>query len=295
MQRDVTRFLSSGDPRFGYPAQAVLASRTLEEVRVLLQEPLANSYLEISLVGDFDVDSAVQAVEATFGSLPTREASKSAYKQERTIHFPASRELAVFPYETTDPKGLTVVYWPTTDFSQVTEVRRLFVLAKLLGNRVLERVRNEQGLTYTAQGEHAPSHAFPGYGFVYAMVDAPPDKARALASEIRAIGGALYTNGVTQDELERARNPVVSELKRLLSTNAYLLTAVVSGSQEQPQKLARVTSSVSELESLTVEDLKSVAHKYLMPDAALPVIIVPAQTIEKTSGAAREAELALTE
>jgi zinc protease len=295
LQKDVTRFLRSGDPRFGYPAQAVLASRTLEELRALLQQPLANGYLEISLVGDFDVDSAVQAVETTFGSLPTREASKPAYKQERTIHFPASRELAVFPYETTDPKGLTVVYWPTTDFSQVTEVRRLFVLAKLLGNRVLERVRNEQGLTYTAQGEHAPSQAFPGYGFLYAMVDAPPDKARALASEIRAIGGALYTNGMTQDELERARNPVVSELKRLLSTNAYLLTAIVSGSQEQPLKLARAVNSVPELESLTVDDLKSVAHKYLMPEAALPVIIVPSQTIEKTSGAAREAELALTE
>jgi zinc protease len=127
------------------------------------------------------------------------------------------------------------------------------------------------------------------------MVDAPPDKARALASEIRAIGGALYTNGMTQDELERARNPVVSELKRLLSTNAYLLTAIVSGSQEQPLKLARAVNSVPELESLTVDDLKSVAHKYLMPEAALPVIIVPSQTIEKTSGAAREAELALTE
>ena len=33
LQRDVTRFLRSGDPRFGYPAQAVLASRTLEELR----------------------------------------------------------------------------------------------------------------------------------------------------------------------------------------------------------------------------------------------------------------------
>lgn len=287
MQKEVTRFLRGGDPRFGYPDQAVLASRTLQDLRTALGEPLAQGYLEISLVGDFDLDSAVEAVAATFGSLPAREASKPAFKQEREIHFQARRELAVFPYDTTDPKALAVVYWPTTDFSQVSEVRRLFVLAKLLGSRVLERVRNNQGLTYTAQGEHAPSQAFPGFGFLYALVDAPPDKARALAEEIRSIGGALYRDGLTEDELERARNPVVSELKRLLRTNSYLLSAVVSGSQEQPQKLLRATSSVQELQSLTVEDLKAVAHRYLMPEDALPVIIVPRQTVERTSSASR--------
>ena len=111
----------------------------------------------------------------------------------------------------------------------------MFVLAKVLGNRVLERVRNEQGLTYTAQGDHAPSQAFPGFGFLYAMVDAPPGQgARSSRRRCRAIGAAIYRDGITEDELERARNPLVSELKRLLQTNGYLLSAIVSGSQEQP-------------------------------------------------------------
>jgi zinc protease len=97
MQRDVTRFLRSGDPRFGYPAQAVLASRTLEEVRVLLQEPLANSYLEISLVGDFDVDSAVQAVEATLAACgrathPSRLTNRNApFISPRAVNSQSSR------------------------------------------------------------------------------------------------------------------------------------------------------------------------------------------------------------
>ena len=115
------------------------------------------------------------------------------------------------------------MYWPTTDFSNVSEVRRLFVLAKALGNRVLERVRNEQGLTYSAHGDHAPSQAFPGFGFLYAIVDAPPGKARQLAEEMSAIGAAIYRDGITEDELARARNPLVSELKRLLQTNGYTL------------------------------------------------------------------------
>jgi len=281
MQKDVVRFLRGGDSRFGYPEQSVLAARTLAELSAALNDPLAHGYLEISLVGDFDLDRAIQAVAGTFGSLPVRAELKPPYREAREVHFPSDRGITAFAYDTSDPKALSAVYWPTTDFSRISDVRRLFVLARVLGNRVLERVRNVQGLTYTAQGDHAPSHAFPDYGFLYAIVDAPPDKARSLVAEIAALGGAIYRDGVTQDELERARNPIVSELKRLLGTNSYLLSAIVSGSQEQPAKLKRAATSLNEVSSLTVEALNEAARKYLRPEAALPVVVVPRAPAEK--------------
>jgi zinc protease len=292
MQRDVTRFLRDGDPRFGYPAQPALASLTLEDLRATLAAPLAHGYLEISLVGDFDMDAAIEAVTATFGSLPQRDATQKDYAAARKVHFPGARKLTTFSYDTVDPKAVAAVYWPTTDFSNVSEVRRLFVLAKALGNRVLERVRNEQGLTYSAQGDHAPSQAFPGFGFLYTIVDAPPGKALQIAEEMCAIGTAMYRDGISEDELERARKPLVNDLKRLLQTNGYMLSAIVSGSQENPDKLKRATTSVAELESLTVADLDKVARKYLGPEAALPVVIVPEKPAQPETARAmpRQAE-----
>ena len=295
MQRDVVRFLRDGDPRFGYPPQPALAALTLEDLRATLAAPLADGYLELSLVGDFDLDAAIEAVAATFGSLPRRDAAQKDYGAARQVHFPDIRRLTTFSYDTVDPKALAAVYWPTTDFSKVSEVRRLFVLAKALGNRVLERVRNEQGLTYSAQGDHAPSQAFPGFGFLYTIVDAPPGKARQIAEEMRAIGGAIYRDGISEDELERARNPLVSDLKRRLQTNGYLLSAIVSGSQENPEKLKRATTSVKELESLTVADLYQVAHKYLGPDAALPVVIVPREEPKPEAARSTQRQAALIE
>lgn len=290
MQKDVVRFLRGGDSRFGYPEQSVLAARNLDELRAAMREALSRGYLEVSMVGDFELERALQAVGSTFGSLPQRAAAKPPFREAREVHFPKGRGITAFPYDTNDPKALSAVYWPTTDFSKVSDVRRLFVLAKVLGNRVLERVRNEQGLTYTAQGDHAPSQAFPDYGFLYAIVDAPPDKARLLVSEIAELGEALHRNGVTEDELERARNPVVSELKRLLATNAYLLSAIISGSQEQPEKLRRAATSLKEVSSLTVADLNEVARKYLRPEAALPVVVVPRAAAEKKASLPGAAE-----
>jgi zinc protease len=283
LQKEVVRYLRSGDPRFGYPEQAVLAARTLDELREALSEPLARGYVEVSIVGDVDLEQATQAVASTFGSLPQRQAEKPAYDGARIVRFPDARALTTFAYDTGDPKALAAVYWPTTDFSQLHDVRRLFVLAKVLGNRVLERVRNMEGLTYTAQGDHAPSQVFPGYGFLYAIVDAPPQKSRELADEIVEIAGEVYRDGVTADELERARNPVVSELRRLLSTNSYLLSAIISGSQEKPDKLQRAATSVQEISSLTVADLNQVARRYLDPQRALPVVIMPREAAKTTT------------
>ena len=88
LQRDVTRFLRNGDPRFGYPAQPALASLTLDDLRATLGGPLAHGYLEISLVGDFDIDAAIAAVAATFGSLSPRDASQKDYAAARLVRFP---------------------------------------------------------------------------------------------------------------------------------------------------------------------------------------------------------------
>jgi zinc protease len=282
LQKDVVRYLRSGDARFGFPEEAVLASRTLEDLRAALAAPLSEGYIEVSVIGDVEPDQAQAAIASTFGSLAPRQVHKPRYDAQRLVRFPATRTLTTFAYDTSDPKALAAVYWPTTDFSRLHDVRRLFVLAKVLGNRVLERVRNVQGLTYATQGDHAPSQVFPGYGFMYALVDAPPDKARELAQEIVALGRDLYRDGVTADELERARNPVVSELRRLLASNGYLLTAIVSGSQEHPEKLARAATSLDEISSLTVADLNQVARKYLDPRGALPVVILPRAAAKTT-------------
>jgi len=169
------------------------------------------------------------------------------------------------------------------------------VLAKVLEGRILERIRVQEGLSYTAQSANLPSIAFPGYGVLYAIVDATPPTAAELTQQIRDSAAAITREGATQDELERARNPLVTTLKKLLADNNYLLSAIVSGSQEQPDRLIRATSSLKELEGLTVADLNQVAQKYLRSSEALPVVVVPNEASSKASGAqpaAREPALA---
>ena len=283
VQSQVSRFIHSDDPRFGYPPREQVEQRTLEELKTWLTPALTRGYLEISVVGDFDPQAVVQAVDATFGSLPARDATKPPYTEQRQVHFPSTRELKSFEFQSRDAKAYAIVYWPTTDFSHISEVRRLFVLAKVLEGRVLDRIRGNQGLSYAVQSANVPSNAFPGYGTLFALVDASPATAQRLALQMREIAGEIANGSITQDELERARNPIVNELKKLLMDNNYLMSAVVGPSQEQPQRLQRATTSVPELEALTVEQVQGVARTYLQPSDGLPVVVVPVNNGEKKS------------
>ena len=285
LQSKVTRFVHDGDPRFGAPDRDEVAKRTLAELKAWLAAPLATSYLEISIVGDFDVEAALRATSSTFGALPVRQATKPPYTEQRRVHFPSQRSLQTFPFQSQDPKAYAAVYWPTTDFSHISEIRRLFVLAEVLEGRILDRIRVREGMSYTAQAGHAPSLAFPGYGVLYALVDATPSKAMPLALEIRDIAAGIARSGITQDELERARNPIVNGLKKRLADNQYILSALVVASQEEPERLTRITTAVKELESMTVDDLNAVARKYLQPEDGLPITVVPSKNAEKTSRA----------
>jgi hypothetical protein len=74
---------------------------------------------------------------------------------------------------------------------------------------------------------------------------------------------------------------VVNALKKLLMDNHYLLSAIVSGSQEQPDRLIRATTSLPQLQGLTTADLNEAARKYLRYEDALPVVIAPSQTTGK--------------
>lgn len=278
LQRDVAALLRSGDPRFGFPPEAEAARRTLAQLRDWLAPQLREGYLEISVVGDFDPAPALDAVARTFGSLPLRAAVKTVDPSLRAVHFPAARSTRTFTYEGSEPRALALAYWPTVDARAVSETRRLYLLARVFTSRLLERARNQRGLTYVAQVDHNAGFAFPGFGFLSAAVDAGPAQAQELLGEILRVADGLATGPIEADELERARKPLVNEVRRRLEENEFLLTALISASQEDPTRLERIATVFDDLASITAAQLQDTARRYLAPGRALPVLILPGGT-----------------
>ncbi|MCB1062471.1 MAG: insulinase family protein, partial [Verrucomicrobiae bacterium] len=149
MQDKVDRFVHGGDQRFGFPAKEALAALTMDDVKAWLAEPLASEYLEISVVGDIDPETVIAQLAATFGNLPERAAKKPPYTEERKVTFPRKADLETFTFETTIPKAMALVYWPTLDIFDIEKTRRIGMLGSILDDRLRLKIREELGDAYS--------------------------------------------------------------------------------------------------------------------------------------------------
>ncbi|MDQ5978765.1 MAG: zinc protease, partial [Verrucomicrobiota bacterium] len=127
------------------------------------------------------------------------------------------------------------------------------------------------------------SDAFPGYGHLQSGCVVDPAQADRILEVILATGQDLATAGVTEDELVRARAPVLTAAREAQRTNNYWGTALARA-QERPEMLEWARTRVSDLESITAAELNELARTFLTRDRASRVTILP-DTSPPASGA----------
>lgn len=266
--------LHEDDVRFALPPREVLMQRNLKELRRWLEPHLKQGYLEVTLVGDLDVDTALAQVAATLGALPRREASKQVPADALSTRFPAARSMQVFRYEPSTPKAMVAMYWPADDGFDSRRSREITLLTQVLENRVVQEIRVELGEAYSPSASSMASQVFPGYGYIAVMFDVQPEKAESVLERLAGIASEIATEGISDDELERARRPLLARYRQAETNNGFWLQNLMD-LQERPLRAQRISGLVAELESVTAAELVELAGRYFAPGQALPVMVVP--------------------
>uniref|UniRef100_UPI00404BA282 M16 family metallopeptidase n=1 Tax=Cephaloticoccus sp. TaxID=1985742 RepID=UPI00404BA282 len=274
MATEVANLLANGDPRFGIPAKDVMMSRNLEEAQAWLAPQLAHGALEVSMVGDLDIEGTITAVAQTLGALPVRE-TRPELDELKQITFPAEPFTKNYTIATEIPKGNVFIYWPTTDGMDVKRARRLSLLGSVLNDRLRVKIREEIAGTYSPNAGSIASDTFPGYGYLQAGCVVDPAMAGKISDLIVAIGDDLAANGVTEEELNRARQPVLTSVRESLRTNGYWGGSVLARAQEKPEVLDWARSRLPDIEAITAAELSELAKAYLGQARASRVTIVP--------------------
>jgi zinc protease len=273
LSTEVPRLRANGDPRFGLPSKSEMLERNLDEVKAWLSPELASGALEVSVAGDFDVDAVIEAAARTIGTLPMR-AAKPPLDALRRVTFPLQPFVKDYPIDTKIPKSVIVLYWPTCDGLDVHRTRRLSLLSEVLADRLRVKVREQLGSTYAPSVASEASTVYPGYGYLAARLDVDPAKANDIKNVVASVAGELSLNGATQDEIDRAKNPILTAIRESERTNEYWMT-VLSRAQEKPEVLDWARSRHADFASITVADVDALAKDYLAPNKASIVIIHP--------------------
>ena len=271
---EVAPLLASGDHRFGLPPKDEMMKRTTDEVRAWLAPQLARGAIEIAIVGDLDPEATIEAVAQTFGALPAREA-RPALDELRRVAFPREPFAKDYTVATEIQKSEVRVYWPATDSSDIRRTRRLNLLTSVLSDRLRLKIREELGDAYSPGAGLNTQDVYPGYGYLLAGTTVEPSKAKLVIDTIVQIGDTLAEKGITEDELKRAKEPVLTSLRESARTNGYWLGNVLSRAQEKPEALDWCRSRYADNESISVEDINALAKTYLSAARASRVIIAP--------------------
>ncbi len=271
---DIANRLANGDARFGMPSKEVLLARNLDEVKNWLAPEFKAGALEVAIVGDFDVDAVIAAAAQTIGALTPRE-PKPELTALKKVSFPAEPFAKDYPIDSEIPKGSLLLYWPSDDALDVRRNRRLSLLSSILNDRLRVKVREEIGGTYSPRAGSNASDTFPGYGYFTASIDIAPPAATKMAELVINIADDLARKGVTAEELERARLPLLTAVKESLRNNGYWLAAVLSRAQEKPEVLDWARSLQADFEAITTAELSALAKKYLGRERVSRATIIP--------------------
>jgi zinc protease len=274
LQTEAVRLLASGDARFGISSEADFSARTLEEVKAWLTPEFAHGPIEIAIVGDCDAAETIALVAKTFGALPVRTA-KPAYAAQRQVRFPGTPLKQHYTVPTEIQKGIVQLYWPATDNRDVRLSRRLNLLGSVFEDRLRLKIREQMGGSYSPGAGTMLSDSFPHYGMIVAEASVAPDQARAIADAIKGCAADLYQNGVTDEELVRAKQPILTSIKQSSRTNPYWLATVLSSAQEFPEKIEWSRTRLADTEGITAAELTQLARQYLDPAKASEFIAVP--------------------
>ena len=255
-----------------FPTQESLAAMDMDVLKAALSGPLAEAPIEITIVGDVDPEEVKLSVGRTFGTMPAREMLMlpAVMPQAKVAEgLQMTREI-----DTEDEIANLVLLFPTTDGIDDRTRRHLSFLGSVVDDRMRLRVREELGAAYSPSAGAESSQTWLGLGAILIQAAGEPAGAQKLLKASLGVAAELAESGVTQEEVDRLVAPVLKQLRDARRTNGYWLDALTEA-QSRPSSLDASSTVLASFENLDLAYLNELAAKYLKPERASYLLVLP--------------------
>ena len=266
-------FFAGGDPRIGIPDIRKLNNIHLANIREWIGPALASSPLEVSVVGNFDMERLISGAALCLGTLPDRDEINKTPVDNHLV-FPSGKSKKIY-VDTKIPKALIIVAYPTDDVWDIHQTRVLSVLAEIFSEKVRLQIREKLGVAYSPQVFNRPSRVFKDYGKMQAFIQTAPDSVALVIEEIKKIAQHLAQNGVTAEDVKYALDPMLTGMKDMKRQNGYWLKTVLTESKNHPQQLEWSQTIMDDYAGISEKELSDAAKVFLNNDKAAVFVAEP--------------------
>jgi len=230
----------------------------------------------VTIVGDVSEAYAIESVANSFGALPARRRLAEPAGPGPFRAYPAS---APPPVRTTHQgpaeKAAALLVWPlyVANPERRSEEYAIGLVSTIFQTRLLQRVRGNMGKVYSPTvGDYMPDNADQGY--LAATIEATPADLDALVTAARQIAAELAAGGISQQEVDEARSPLVAEREQARGRNEAW-AGVMSHSVRYPEALDELTRYKEMMEALTLADVRKAAATWLKPQPMISTALPP--------------------
>lgn len=244
------------------------------ELEQWIRPQLAASPLEITVVGDIGLDEVKEAVARTFGRLKPRPTIDPM--ADRRLFSPGRmpQRLEV-RFDGRQNVGSVAFAWRIPDVVGQEDDCRMQLLAGILEDRVRVRLRQQMGKTYTpVVGLQSERALAPATLLVRCRVETAPRYLERVAEAARAVVAELVRDGITDDELARARPPLIRQAEDNLASNKWWLH-VLGEAQSKPQYLEGQCRRAEILRATNKGELDALARLVFDPARLCEVRALP--------------------
>jgi zinc protease len=228
------------------------------------------------VAGDVTPEEVRRLAEATYGQIPARP---EAVRAPRPSEPPAAgaRSITVEHENVREPQLQRMYIVPSAVTAEPGEAEALSVLAEILGGGSTSRfydnlVRGEGVGTYA--GASYQSGGVDDMRFIVYGLPKPGVELTELEAAMDEAIAGIQENGITEEELERAKRSAIAQAIYSLD-NQTMLANIVGQALVAGRTLEDVQSWPARIQAVTAEEVQAVAEKYLQPEASATGFLEP--------------------
>ena len=226
----------------------------------------------LAIYGDVKVGDVKAAVEKAFAGW--KNTGGASVLASRLVSSLAPPNLPKRLEEFRDKKQAVLVIGFTGTTMDSEDRYALEVLQECcsdLGSRLFLRIREQLGLAYYVGAQNLAG-LVPGYFAFYTGTE--PAKAAQVETELLKEAELLRTEGLTAEELKRAKAKIIGQ-KKIARQDLGSLAQLTALDELYGLGFQRAELDDAKYEAVTLEQTKAAAQKYLKPDAFVVSIVKP--------------------
>ncbi|MDY0359856.1 MAG: insulinase family protein [Desulforegulaceae bacterium] len=256
-------FFADNDYRFEPVTYDDAVKISLDEIRNFISDNFKNKAFEISVVGDFDEKNLEELVLKYLAVDEKRE--KIENHVPKPVNFPKGKNKEI-EVDTKINSAFVMAGIKTDDMYPIENSRALNLCARIIDDRLRVNIREKLGAAYSPFAYNNPSKIYENYGGLFMGVKTSPETTEIVKNEIKTIISSLKKEKITDDEFERAINPLLSSIATQVQKNSYWLNTVLDGSFKNGIQLEWAKTIISGYSLLTKEIVQKKCDKYLLPE-----------------------------